>query len=99
MRVQTKNSNCPSPEVSVGKGLKKSRQHRFSASKAAFLVSLMMCSLCMAMVASAVEPQTFTLSGKVFDAEGAIAGSTSIKVDSSASIWSDAEGNDVFVGI
>ena len=99
MRVQTKNSNCSSPHGSVGKRLKESRHHRFGAPKAVFLVSLMMCSLCMAMVASADEPQTFTLSGNVYDAEGAIAGSTSIKVDSSASIWSDAEGNYVFEGI
>ena len=74
-------------------------RNRLAAPKAVLLVGLLLCSLCMAMVASADESPTFRLTGKVYDANGLVADSTSIKVDSSASVWSDDEGNYVFDGI
>ncbi|MDE0858127.1 MAG: carboxypeptidase-like regulatory domain-containing protein [Candidatus Poseidoniaceae archaeon] len=66
--------------------------------KATLLVALMLCSLIVSMV-SAEEPETFTLTGRVYDVNGEIADSTSIKVDSLTSSWSDTNGTYVFEGI
>jgi len=83
----------------TGKRLNPDNKNRLGSSKAILLVSLLLCSFSTTMVVSADEPETFSLSGNVYDANGLIAGSTSIKVGSSSSIWSDAEGNYVFEGI
>ncbi len=61
--------------------------------------TLIFCIVSPLISAEDSESETFTLSGKVFDQEGNLAGSTSIKVDSLASSWSDEEGNYVFSGI
>lgn len=66
--------------------------------KAITFAFLLLCSLSLPLI-SAEEPETLTLTGKVYDIDGNIAERTSIKVDSMTSSWSDSEGNYTFSGI
>ena len=66
--------------------------------KAITFAFLLLCSLSLPLI-SAEEPETLTLTGKVYDIDGNVAERTSIKVDSMTSSWSDSEGNYTFSGI
>ena len=60
---------------------------------------ILLLALCSPLLGNAAgdETQVFTISGKVFDSEGNPADSTSIRVDSMASVWS-SDGRIQFLG-
>ncbi|DAC61832.1 MAG TPA: hypothetical protein D7I10_05325, partial [Candidatus Poseidoniales archaeon] len=66
-----------------------------------FLAILFLSSVAIVPFSSADESTetTYTLSGVVYTAEGNIANSTSIKVDSLPSVWTDGNGAYTFSGI
>ena len=66
-----------------------------------FLTLLLLSSVIISPFSMADEgqEQTYTLTGVVYTADGNVANSTSIKVDSMASVWTDGSGAYTFSGI